>query len=300
MKRHLIVVVCLLTWFCSTHAADLAGAYLYGADLPYAVSPFTKRQAEQHQQAWADYLKTNITIKNSISMKLCLIPPGEFMMGSPESEADRRDNETQHLVRITKPFYLSATEVTQSQYQQVMGTNPNRLGTNPSRFIGANKPVARVSWNDAMEFCRKLSAEEGEEYRLPTEAEWEYACRAGTTTAYSFGDDTSQLEKYAWYKVNSGNTTHAVGKKFPNAWGLFDRHGNVWEWCQDRYAAYSSENVLIDPTGPVSGERRVLRGGSLYNPPRVVRSAYRFFSLPPVHRLLINGFRLARTCNLSP
>ena len=250
MKRHLIVIVCLLTWFCSTHAADLAGAYLYGADLSYAVSPFTKRQAEQHQQAWADYLKTNITIKNSISMKLRLIPPGEFMMGSPESEADRYDDETQHQVRITKPFYLSATDVTQSQYQQVMGNNP-------SHWKGANKPVDMVSWNEAVEFCRKLSAQEGAEYRLPTEAEWEYACRAGPTTAYSFGDNVSQLGKYAWYENNSGNTTRAVGAKLPNAWGLHDMHGNVWEWCQDWHGAYESLQVVSDPTGVTSGSRRV-------------------------------------------
>ena len=289
MKRHLIVIVCLLTWFCSTHVADLAGA-----DLPYAVSPFTKRQAEQHQQAWADYLKTNITIKNSISMKLRLIPPGEFMMGSPESEAGRDDDETQDQVRITKPFYLSATEVTQSQYQQVMGNNP-------SHRKGPNKPVDMVSWNDAMKFCRKLSVEEGVEYRLPTEAEWEYACRAGTTTAYSFGDNVSQLGKYAWYEDNSGNTTHAVGAKLPNAWGLHDMHGNVWEWCQDWYGPYGRKRVLIDPTGPAQGIFRVLRGGSFSVQPEGVRSAFRVnYAYLPDYRLTLNGFRLARTYSLSP
>ena len=155
-----------------------------------------------------------------------------------------------------------------------------------------------MSWNDAVEFCRKLSAQEGEEYRLPTEAEWEYACRAGTTTAYSFGDDVSLLGEYAWHRGNMVNATHTVGEKLPNPWGLYDMHGNVWEWCQD-WAAYGSENELIDPTGPASGERRVLRGGSFDLLPMIVRSANRDNNRP-VGRTSSAGFRVARTYNLSP
>jgi len=159
-----------------------------------------------------------------------------------------------------------------------------------------------VSWNDAVEFCRKLSAQEGEEYRLPTEAEWEYACRAGTTTTYSFGNNESQLRKYAWYSDNSDDTTHVVGEKLPNAWGLYDMHGNVWEWCQDWHAAYGSENGLIDPTGPASGDRRVLRGGAFSRQPKDVRAARRNVTnhLPSVRRYYDSGFRLARTYDLSP
>jgi len=214
-------------------------------------------------------------------------------MGSPESEADRHhDNETQHLVKITKPFYLSVHEVTQQQYEQVMGKNP-------SKYKGETKPVEQVKWNEAVEFCRKLSDEEGVEYRLPTEAEWEYACRAGTITAYSFGDDVSQLGEYAWYNANSENTTHPVGEKKPNAWGLYDMHGNVWEWCQDWYGAYESLKLASDPTGPASGTYRVLPGGAFVYQPRLVRAA-NHFNTPPNDRSPNIGFRLARTIPLSP
>jgi formylglycine-generating enzyme required for sulfatase activity len=257
-----------------------------------AIAPFDATEAKLYQQDWANRLKTDLTVSNSIGMQLRLIPPGEFMMGSPASEWGPRDNETLHVVRITKPFYLSATEVTQAQYERVMGTNP-------SHSKGPFKPVEKVSWHDAMEFFRTLSVREGEEYRLPTEAEWEYACRAGTTTAYSFGDDTSQLEKYAWYTVNSGRTTHAVGAKLPNAWGLYDMHGNVWEWCQDWYGDYGNEKVVTDPTGPAEGRDRVLRGGAFSYPPMYVRAALRA-NFPPVYRISLGGCRLARTYNLSP
>ena len=135
-------------------------------------------------------------------------------------------------------------------------------------------------------------------YRLPTEAEWEYACRAGTTTAYSFGDDASQLGKYAWYDANSSSTTHTVGGKTPNGWGLFDMHGNVWEWCQDWHARYGNVDVS-DPTGPASGSGRGLRGGSFDRLPEDGRSAIRG-NVQPGFRYLNNGFRLARTYNLSP
>ena len=233
-------------------------------------------------------------VVNSVGMVLVPIPAGEFQMGSPESEPDREDGETQHLVKITKPFYLSAYEVTQEQYEKVMGKNL-------SISKGPTKPVENVSWNDAVEFCRRLSDQEGMEYRLPTEAEWEYACRAGTTTAYSFGDDTSQLSKYAWYG-NSGGTTHPVGEKLPNAWCLYDMHGNVFEWCQDWFGDYGDEKVVIDPTGPVSGigfRRHVLRGGAFIYPPMFVRAANRCNFLP-VSRFPVFGFRLARTYDLSP
>jgi formylglycine-generating enzyme required for sulfatase activity len=225
-------------------------------------------------------------------MVLRLIPTGEFTMGSPESEPDRRDNETQHKVRITKPFYLSAHEVTQAQYERVMGNNP-------SYFKGPTKPVEQVNWNDAVAFCDELSKREGEKYRLPTEAQWEYACRAGTTTAYSFGDDVRQLPQHAWYSGSSNGSTHPVGKKLPNPWGLFDMHGNVWEWCEDWYGTYETKQMLINPSGPASGSRRVLRGGPFVAPPKDVRAASRNLN-PPDYRYLNNGFRLTRTYNLSP
>ncbi|MCX5656031.1 MAG: formylglycine-generating enzyme family protein [Planctomycetota bacterium] len=178
------------------------------------------------------------------TMKLVLIPAGKFMMGE---EKDR------HEVTLSKPFYVGVTEVTQAQYQAVMGTNP-------SNFKGATNPVETVSWNDATEFCKKLSEKTRQAVRLPTEAEWEYACRAGTATAFSFGDADSALGDYAWYSANSGST-HPVGQKKPNAWGLYDMHGNVWEWCADWYADYP-KGAATDPQGAASGSQRVLRGGS--------------------------------------
>jgi len=239
-------------------------------DPPQAVAPFGSDQAKAHQKAWADHLGTPVQITNSIGMKLNLVPPGEFLMGSPESEAEYRENETLHRVKITKPFYLSAYEVTQAQYEQVMGKNP-------SDSKGPTKRVERLEWNDAVEFCRKLRAQTaGVGYRLPTEAEWEYVCRAGTTTAYSFGNDASVLSKYAWHRDNSKLTTHPVGELKPNAWGLYDMHGNVLEWCQDRYGLYVSQQVVSDPTGPASGRGHVLRGGSFFLlPPEYVRAAHR-------------------------
>ena len=256
-----------------------------------AIAPFAATKARQHQQSWADHLGVPIESTNSIGMKFMVIPPGEFMMGSPETEARRVDDESQHRVTITKPFYLGETEVTQEQYQKVMGTNP-------SRFKGPQKPVETVSWDDAVEFCRKLSAIPAEKtaghvYRLPTEAEWEYACRSGTTTSYSFGDSESELGAYAWYKDNSGKTTHPVGGKKPNAWGLYDMHGNVWEWCQDWYGDYPSGSAT-DPIGATSGSLRVFRGGSWYDSARHCRSADRSGDTHEARGINL-GFRVLRS-----
>jgi len=179
-------------------------------------------------------------------------------------------------------------EVTQEQYQRVMGSNP-------SNFKGANLPVEEVSWNDAQEFCRKLSQQEGKAYRLPTEAEWEYACRAGSGTRFHFGDDESQLGEYAWYENNSESQTHPVGTKRPNAFGLFDMHGSVWEWCSDGYdESYYKNSPVDDPQGPSAGDVRVLRGGSWYGWPGDSRSALRLRGTPD-GRISSVGFRVART-----
>ncbi|MBE3098193.1 MAG: formylglycine-generating enzyme family protein [Planctomycetes bacterium] len=187
-----------------------------------------------------------------VTMRLVLIRPGTFMMGSPDSEKGHKADESpQHEVTISKPFYMGVTEVTQAQYEAVMGTNP-------SGSKGPTNPVEKVSWHEASDFCRKLSQKTGKTVRLPTEAEWEYACRAGSKTRFSFGDSDSALGDYASlvYKRNP------VGRKKPNAWGLYDMHGSVWEWCADRYDPYSSE-ASTDPQGATSGGGgRVLRGGS--------------------------------------
>ncbi len=226
---------------------------------------------------------------NELGMEFVLVQPGEFMMGSARAEAGHEVGEgPQHQVRITRGFYMGAHEVTQEQYAKVMGKNP-------SKFSGAENPVEQVSWHDAVEFCARLS-KEGRTYRLPTEAEWEYACRAGSTTAYCYGDDPGQLGEYAWYVVNSDEKTHEVGLKQPNAWGLHDVHGNVWEWCQDWFGDYE-RSPAEDPAGPTSGTYRVVRGGSWFDYPLPLRSASRGRDSPS-NRPEDHGFRVV--CALTP
>jgi formylglycine-generating enzyme required for sulfatase activity len=255
-----------------------------------AVAPFDAAQAKAHQQAWSKYLGVPVEFTNSIGMKLMLIPPGEFMMGSNSLEDSHKPT---HKVTLTQPFQLGMHEVTQGQYTKVVGINP-------SKYKGLSNPVEQVNWAEAVAFCKLLSdlPEEkasGHVYRLPTEAEWEYACRAGTTTAYSFSDSDSELDNYAWYVNNSGNTTHPVGGKKPNGWGLYDLHGNVLEWCQDWYGDYPSSS-LTNPTGAALRQHRVFRGGCYDIDSVICRSAYRRFSTPRnIHNAL--GFRVV--CILS-
>jgi formylglycine-generating enzyme required for sulfatase activity len=225
--------------------------------------------------------------------KFVLIPSGTFMMGSPEDEPGRSTMETLHQVTISKPFYMQTTEVTQKQWEKVMGNNP-------SYFQGdENLPVEQVSWNDVQEFIRKLNKMEGnDKYRLPTEAQWEYACRAGSSTMYCFGNDPGRLGEYAWYDENSGNVTHAVGQKKPNAWGLYDMYGNVWEWVQDWGGSgdYPSGHVT-DPTGPSSGPSRVFRGGSGVDcTGSCCRTAFRAGDRPDSRYWKSVGFRLIKAC----
>ena len=249
-------------------------------------------------------------ITNSIGMKLVLIPAGEFLMGSPDSDKDAKAEEKpQHRVRITRPFYLGANEVTQGQYRAVTGANP-------SAFQGSvDLPVEQVSWLDAVKYCNALSREEGlpefyrikdlrvevpdwtgPGYRLPTEAEWEYACRAGSTTRYCYGDDAARLGEYAWYVGNSGNRTHSVGGKRPNVFGLHDMYGNVWEWCWDSFGPkYFGHSPAADPLGPAPPTNMgVIRGGGWGRSPR---SADRL-ALPPDYpgpaNVVSAGFRVAR------
>jgi formylglycine-generating enzyme required for sulfatase activity len=189
-----------------------------------------------------------------------------------------------HAVTLTKPFYLGKFEVTQAQYQQVMGTNPSGLK-------GRDRPVENVSWDDAQGFCKKASEKTGLVVRLPTEAEWEHACRDGTRTAFYTGDAETDLDRAAWYDKNSNRTTHPVGQKVPNAWGLYDMHGNVWEWCADWLGGYGA-GAMTDPQGPAEGPSRVLRGGSWSCDPGGCRSAYRLWATPDA-RLDLIGFRVA-------
>jgi len=234
-------------------------------------------------------------VVNTIGMKLLLIPAGTFMMGSPASEKDRFKNETQHQVTLTKPFYMGRTEVTQGQWKKVMGTEPWKGKAYVQE--GDDYPAVYVSWDDAVEFCKKLSAMEGKVYRLPTEAEWEYACRGGTKTAFYFGNDEAELSKYAWWggTLLNGNAkdekyAHRVAQKLPNPFGLYDMHGNVYEWCSDWMVDYPS-TPLTDPRGPDAGAFRVLRGGSWVSAPDGFRCAGRFGSTPE-DRVNYVGFRL--------
>jgi len=227
-------------------------------------------------------------VVNSLGMKLAYIPAGEFMMGSPDSDTLVEFSEKpQHRVRITRPFYMGVYEVTQGEFQRVTGINPNsyaplapgavRAGTEDT----SRHPAGRVSWAQAAEFCLRLSQlpEErraGRVYRLPTEAQWEYACRAGTTTTWSFGNNAATMVDYAWTGRNANGTTHPVGEKKPNPWGLYDMHGNVSEWCMDWYdETYYRASPVDDPQGPAVGRRRVTRGGDLYCIDAISRSAWR-------------------------
>jgi formylglycine-generating enzyme required for sulfatase activity len=207
---------------------------------------------------------------NTLGMKFVRIDPGTFTMGSPPGEAGRKADEAQHKVTLTGAYYIETTLVTQEQWKSVMGHNI-------SRFQDERNPVERVSWRDAVVFCEKLSKTESKRYRLPTEAEWEYACRAGSADAYGAADP----EEVGWYRSNSQGSTHPVGQKRPNAWGLYDMHGNVLEWCSDVYGAYPPGEA-VDPKGPEGDEnaKRVVRSGSWYEGGQSARSANRSYSPP--------------------
>jgi formylglycine-generating enzyme required for sulfatase activity len=215
-----------------------------------------------------------------VTMTLVSIPAGSFSMGSKSG-----DEKPVHTVTFTKPFYLGKYEVTQEQWQAVMRANP-------SHFKGDKLPVEQVNWDNCQEFLKKLQSKSpGLKLSLPTEAQWEYACRAGSKTEYVSGDDASGLGEYAWFYASFRGTTHDVGVKRPNAWGLYDMHGNVWEWCQDWYGAYAA-GAAKDPSGASSGIGRVIRGGAWSNDATVLRSAFRGW-LTPGGRSNNGGFRVA-------
>jgi formylglycine-generating enzyme required for sulfatase activity len=273
-----------------------------------AVASASDFQSQRHEATPMFVCRPSGTVyTNSVGMKFVLIPAGKFLMGSPEEEPGRSGDEgPQHPVSLTNAFYLGLTEVTQGQWRTIMDDNP-------SRFRGSDLPVENVSWDDCQEFLRRLNErEKTDRYRLPSEAEWEYACRAGSSTRFSFGEDVGssatvdklryyfgdqggELDSYAWYGNVSGNQTHPVAQKKPNAWGLYDMHGNVAEWCADWYGPYPNSDVT-DPTGPPQGTLRVLRGGSYGFDSWSVRSARRD-SRPPQSRSDHYGLRVALRAN---
>jgi formylglycine-generating enzyme required for sulfatase activity len=311
MKRPaqvLVTAVVVLLLILGSQTAPGGSAFLLAGE--QADSPPAEPKKNEPVAAGA-------VITNTISMKLAYIPPGVFMMGSllSEQEQYKKDNaddfaaqEIQHEVSITQGFYMGAYAVTQEQYEQVMGKNPSffsAAGRGKDKVAGLNTrrfPVEWVSWDDATEFCKKLSQNEGTAYRLPTEAEWEYACRAGTKTAFSFVDTISTDQaNYAGKSVfGSGKKgldrerPTPVGSFPPNAFGLYDMHGNVWQWCQDWYDQdYYQKSPASDPVNEMAGKAksRVLRGGSWHNSASEARSAARFLA-PAILRNWNYGFRV--------
>lgn len=313
-------------------------SYGWPADAPaLAIAPFDAEQAKKHQEEWAAYLKVPVEYTNSIGMKFRLIPPGEFLMGSTPEEIEAalklagehvtkqeyiKSEGPQHRVILSQPVYFGITEVTQSQYERVIGTNPSHFsatgdGKAAVASLGtSNHPVEMVSWNDAAEFCTKLSQQEklnpfyfrsqetvtpleGTGYRLPTEAEWEYACRAGTITQFWNGTKASDLNQAGWYDMNSGGRTHAVGELPENPFGLSDVHGNVWEWVQDGwdpnfYSMYK-DAPAVSPYNPFrSDARQLIRGGNWSYPSYECSSTIRAAYSPKTRRGYI-GFRVTLT-----
>ena len=211
-------------------------------------------------------------------------------MGSFEDELGRRSDEVEHEVTITNNFEMQVTEVTQRQWMSVMGSNP-------SEYKCEECPVENVSWNEVQDFIMKLNKKvrDGYTYRLPTEAEWEYAARGGTQTAYFFGEDEGKLGEYAWFNKNSEGTTHPVKQKKPNRFGLYDIYGNVWEWVEDWYAEDLTSLPSVDPKGPSIGSCRVIRGGGWGSGAKTLRSAARGYSFPSYRYDGDVGFRVVRT-----
>lgn len=299
------------------------------------VAPFDESKAKEAQDAWAKHLGTKVEVTNSIGMKLRLVPAGEFQMGSNDGSDDEQP---QHRVQITKPYYLGQYEVTQAEFELVMGRNPSgfsKTGGSSRKVSGRETirfPVERVSWYDAVEFCNKLSEkdgltlcyrltviernaeksithaevfiQEGDGYRLPTEAEWEYACRAGTTTPFHFGEQSNGRESNVRADDPFGASkkglylgrTTGVGDYRPNNFGLFDMHGNAAEWCQDLYGKdYYRSSPEVDPAGPDGGIGRTMRGGSWSNEPRYTRTSARNWGMPESQGDRDVGFRVVRT-----
>ncbi len=250
-----------------------------------------KRKIADHELMETEGNVIRDEVTNSIGMKLVWIPAGEFDMGSAEGELDEKPV---HRVRISKGFWMGQTEVTQEQYKAIMGGEP----WSGEKYVqeSDSNPAAYISWDNAVEFCRKLSQTEGKIYRLPTEAEWEYACRAGSETRFSFGNNDAYLSDYAWFEGNAWDVeqkyARQVGQKYPNAFDLYDMHGNACEWCSDWYDEnYYSESHEVDPQGPSTGRFRVLRGGSWQFTSWRCRSAIRSRNLPNI-KFMSFGFRV--------
>ncbi len=238
---------------------------------------------------WSKVKQTSVDLGKGISLDLIWVEPGEFQMGTDYGNPNEKPV---HSVKLSKGFWMGKYEITQEQWLAIMDDNP-------SHFKGAKHPVDSVIYDDCLNFMKRLNEKvPGGGFRLPTEAEYEYACRAGTNTRYSCGDDASRLKDYAWYRDNMMNESAEVGTKRPNPWGFYDLHGNMWEWCQDWFADdYYQKSPLVDPQGPSTGganPMRVLRGGSWFSIHQDCRSLYRS-RYPPADRYNVDGLRVVRT-----
>jgi formylglycine-generating enzyme required for sulfatase activity len=228
----------------------------------------------------------SLDLGNGVNLELLKIPAGEFLMGTRDSGfLFDEDERPMHRVTISRPFHIGKYEVTQAQWAAVMGGNP-------SRHKGDQLPVHDVTWDSCREFCSRLGERTGRTVRLPTEAEWEHACRAGTETLFSFGDNQDDMGAYGWYQDNTENAPELVGTRQPNPWGLHDMHGNVFEWCADWFdSTYYGWSTEKDPAGPQAGEKRVMRGGCWYMQAWSARSAFRAASKPSGSNEIV-GFRV--------
>ena len=280
---------------------------IYAAMNPWwpSLPDMSIEEAREKQRQAAMSLGVPVALRletgNAVKMELVLIPAGKFIRGSHLMDPDSDDYECpRHLVTISKPFYMGVKEVTQTQWRAVMGTEPWKTEPwkgEPKVIANDDHPASYISWNDAAAFCKALSAKTNRTVRLATEAEWEYACRAGTSTRFSFGDDGGQLGDYAWYKGNTQSVRedypHPVGRKRANAWGLYDMHGNVWEWCNDWSWGRYPAGDTVDPTGLRSAKHgdRACRGGSWFDDPESCRAACRARTSPEA-RAEDQGFRV--------
>jgi formylglycine-generating enzyme required for sulfatase activity len=252
--------------------------------------PAISRGSEEAGREQGSPRELSVDLGGGVKLEMVLIPAGEFLMGLPDSDKDASTYEKpRHRVRITKPFYLGKHPLTQEQWEAVMGNNPNA-------YRMPKHPVEQVSWHDCRQFLDKLNRRGNPvgKFQMPSEAQWEYACRAGSTTSYCFGDDESKLGQYAWYGAHfeAPPVTHPVGSKKPNAWGLYDMHGHVLEWCADWYdAGYYARSPTEDPTGPAAGSSRVARGGAWRSAASFCRSASRK-DREPTDRFRGLGFRV--------
>jgi formylglycine-generating enzyme required for sulfatase activity len=301
MKRiiYIIILAGVLVACAAVVGSKLAG-YVVGRGVVKIGSGGIGLEQQGGQRFYG--LDPNNVITNSIGMKFAYIPPGEFMMGSAPDEKGRAcDEGPQHPVKIYRGFYMGITQVTRAQYRAVAGKNPGLRFLKPDK---AELPVEQVNWSNAVAFCKKLSEVEGRTYRLPTEAEWEYACRAGTMTRFSFGDSDADFPLYGNIISVVTDPVRQIGFKDgykmmapvatfrPNGFGLYDMHGNIYEWCSDWYGEdYYSKSPIVDPNGPATGSGRVVRGGSWNCPPHQCRSAHRR-SFPPYYAIHFIGFRV--------